>query len=128
MGKKSNNLANGESSIIGAGTILDGNLKTSSTLRVDGEINGDVESNGTVIIGTGGRVKGNTKAVDLLISGEVIGDVIIENKIEIVANGKLKGDIRTKSLIIDENALFQGNCIMENETVNNEAPKTEEVK
>ena len=56
MSKKSNNLANGESSIIGAGTVFEGNLKTTSTLRVDGEINGDVNSDGTVIVGVDGKI------------------------------------------------------------------------
>ena len=120
MSKKSNNLANEESSIIGAGTVFEGNLKTTSTLRVDGEINGDVNSDGTVIVGVDGKIKGNIKVVDLLVAGTVIGDVTAENKIEIVAKGKLKGDINTKGLIIDEAALFQGSCVMSNEMINEE--------
>ena len=127
MSKKSNNLANGESSIIGAGTVLEGNLKSTSTLRIDGEIIGDVHSEGTVIVGTDGKIKGNIKVMDLLVAGTVIGDVTAENKIEIVAKGKLKGDINTKGLIIDEAALFQGNCVMIDETLNQETKADEMV-
>lgn len=112
--KTTNNFTNGESSVIGAGTILEGNLKTNATVRIDGEIKGDLESQATVIVGVDGKINGNVNAVDLLVAGTVTGDVKATNKIEIVAKGKIDGDINTKSLIIDEAAIFHGKCVMDN--------------
>lgn len=114
MSKKTNNFVNGESSIIGAGTVLEGNLKTNATVRIDGDIVGDITSQATVIIGVEGKIKGNVNAVDVLVAGLVTGDVKASNKIEIVAKGTIAGDLYTKSLVIDENAIFQGKCVMEN--------------
>lgn len=113
MSKKTNSFTNGESSVIGAGTVLEGNLKTNATVRIDGEIIGDLDCQATVIVGVDGKINGNVKAVDLLVAGTVTGDVTAANKIEIVAKGKVDGDINTKSLVIDEAAVFQGKCIME---------------
>ena len=128
MNKKANNFVNGETSVIGAGSVFEGNLKTNATIRVDGEIIGDIDSLGTVIIGVEGKIRGNIKTVDLLVAGNVIGDVTASNKIEIVAKGKLDGDISTKGLVIDETAIFQGKCIMSSEIQNNEINKDTDTK
>ena len=116
MSKKTNSFANGETRIIGTGTVLEGNLKTNATVRIDGEIKGDLESQATVIVGAEGKINGNVNAVDVLVAGTVTGDVKASNKIEIVAKGRVDGDITTKSLVIDEAAIFQGKCVMEQES------------
>ncbi len=113
MSKKTSSFTNGESSIIGLGTIVDGSIKTDSTIRVDGEVNGDLTSKATVIIGEEGKVVGNVTAQEVMISGSVNGNVKADTKLEIIAKGKVAGDIYTKSLSIDESAMFQGKCVME---------------
>ncbi len=122
---KKKQAVNNESTVIGAGTVLDGNLKTdASATRVDGTINGEIHAEGTVIVGAEGKIKGNVSAIDLLVAGVVNGDVTAQNKIEIVANGMLAGDIVTKGLVIDEKAIFQGKCVMKSEAENTETKET----
>lgn len=114
---KKNNFVNGESTIIGAGTVLEGTLKVAMSARIDGTINGDVTSEGTIIVANEGTVNGNITAADVKISGVVKGNVTTSGKIELVANGKLLGDIQTKSLSIAETALFHGNSRMQDEEI-----------
>ena len=110
--KKNNQFANGEVTIIGAGTIVEGLLKTTASTRIDGTVNGDISSDGVIVVAGEGVVNGNIRAVDVKISGTVKGNVMTSGKTELLSNGKLVGDIHTGSLSIDENSIFQGNCRM----------------
>ena len=80
---------------------------------MDGTIKGEVKSKGTIIIGTSGKVIGNIATQEIVIAGRVEGDINALGKVEITSTGRIYGDIRTKSIIIDENAIFQGKCMMD---------------
>lgn len=114
--KNNNQFVNGNMTIIGTGTIVEGIVKASASTRIDGTVNGDITSEGVVVIADGGIVNGNITAVDVKISGEVKGNLIVSGKTELVSKGKLIGDIRTGSLSIDETAVFHGNCKMNSVT------------
>lgn len=116
MKKNNNQFVNGNMTIIGAGTVVEGVLKASASTRIDGTVNGDITSEGVVVIANEGVVNGNITAVDVKISGTVKGNLTISGKTELVSNGKLIGDIKTGSLSIDETAIFQGNCKMNSVT------------
>ena len=104
-------------SILGPGTVFEGNFTTKDTTRVEGCVNGDITSEGTLILGEKGKVCGNIIAKNVIVGGAVDGNITVDGKIEITAAGSIKGDISTSSLIIDENAVFQGNCIMKTDIV-----------
>ena len=114
--KKNNNFVSGDSTVIGVGTVLEGTLKAGLSARIDGTINGDVTSSGTIIVANEGAVNGNISAVDVKISGVVNGNVTATEKLELVADGKLIGDIKAGSLSIAETAIFEGNCKMQTST------------
>lgn len=122
--KKNNNFVSGESTVIGAGTVLEGTLKAGMSARIDGTINGDVTSSGTIVVANDGVVNGNISAADVKISGMVKGNVTVTGKIDLVADGKLIGDIKAASLSIAETAIFEGNCKMQTEAT--ESVKKEE--
>lgn len=117
MLKKNNNFVNGESTVIGAGTVVEGTLKVAMSARIDGTVNGDVTSEGTIVVASEGTVKGNITAMDVKISGIVNGNVNARDKIELIAHGKLIGDIKTTSLSISDTAIFHGSCKMQEDEV-----------
>lgn len=112
MAKKTNNQTMVVNTIIGAGTEFVGDLTIKDTARIDGVIRGNIQSEGTVIIGTNGHVEGNIYAVEVSIAGMIKGDVTAQNRIEILSSAHIEGNITTKSLCIDEHAVFQGVCNM----------------
>lgn len=122
MKKNNNQFVNGNMTIIGAGTVVEGILKASASTRIEGTVNGDITSEGVVVIANEGIVNGNITAMDVKISGTVKGNLIISGKTELVSNGKLVGDIKTGSLSIDETAIFQGNCKMNSVSEEEAAP------
>lgn len=112
MAKKTNNQSMVVNTVIGAGTEFVGDLTTKDTTRIDGVIRGNIQSEGTVIIGTSGQVEGNINAVEVSIAGMIKGDMTAQNRIEILSSAHIEGNITTKSLCIDEHAVFQGVCNM----------------
>lgn len=113
LGKKVTDHVNAKiSTIIGADVVLNGNVEAKEAIRIEGTLNGDVKSEGTLVISSTGKVKGNVSGSNIMVAGVIEGDMDSSGRIEVAATGKIMGNIRTKSLIIDENAVFQGQCTM----------------
>lgn len=113
-------------SIIGPDTLFEGNFTTKETTRIEGVIRGNIKAEGTLVIGSSGKVYGNVEAEHVIVGGLVEGDLVVNGKIEIIATGTIQGDITTKILVIDENAIFQGTCTMK--SMVETAPKTQETQ
>lgn len=111
-------------SIIGKDAQFVGDLFVKETTRIDGELKGNINSEGTIIVGTNGNVEGNIKAENVSVAGMVKGDIIADGKIEAAASAHIVGNITTKCLIIDENAVFQGNCNMKQSDIPVQSGKT----
>ncbi len=104
--------------VIGKGTFFKGTIKTNGIVRVDGEMEGDIITQGDVIIGESGKVKVEIKAANVAIAGSVEGNIDAEGKMELRDTGALVGDVKAYHLAIDDGALFKGNCEMKNKNEN----------
>jgi cytoskeletal protein CcmA (bactofilin family) len=99
--------------IIGPGAVLDGPLTTKDSTRIDGTVKGNVTISGALIVGQEGKITGTVSAMNAYIAGEVTGNVSApQGKVEISDTGKVIGDVTCKGIIIDENAIFSGQCDM----------------
>lgn len=114
-GKKDNAVI---TTILGKGCVVNGDFTVKQSARIDGEILGDVCVTGTLIMGTGARIDGNIEAEEAIIGGDVVGNIQAQNRVELTVTAKVIGDITTNVIIIDENAIFQGRCNM-----NQDAPQ-----
>lgn len=124
MGKKATEYAAGRiNCIVGSGTEFEGTLRTKETTRIEGFVKGTIISEGTLIIGNGGKVEGKVEGKNIFIGGEVRGELYSQGKIEANSTGRIFGNIHTKRLIIDENAIFQGQCEMLDEEETKEENK-----
>ena len=99
--------------IIGPGAVIDGPLTTKDSTRIDGTVKGNVTISGALIVGQEGKIFGTVSSMNAYVAGEITGNVIApQGKVEISDTGKVIGDVACKSIIIDENAVFQGQCDM----------------
>lgn len=113
LGRKTMEQVNAKiSSIIGADMVVEGTIKGTDAIRIEGTLMGDVCSEGTLVISSTGKVVGNVKGSNIMVAGTIEGDLYSGGRTEVAATGRIIGNIRTKSLIIDENAVFQGQCMM----------------
>ncbi len=101
--------------IIGKESVVDGNFQTQGSVRLDGIVEGNVVVTGHVIVGAAGKIHGSLEAESAVIGGEITGNVIAPKKTELTSTAKVIGDIKTEVIVIDEKAIFQGKCDMNQE-------------
>ncbi|WP_028552299.1 bactofilin family protein [Paenibacillus sp. UNC451MF] len=115
-GKKAGRDVHTTDTLIGEGTLFEGRMKSEASIRIEGQITGDVDCAGDVTIGEHGVVKSNVIARNVILAGTVNGNVLCKGKLTIRATGKLYGNTTAQSLIIDEGGIFQGTSKMDNGT------------
>ena len=99
--------------LLGRGSEFEGKLTFEGTVRIDGELRGQVFSDDVLIIGEGAHVEAEIDIGEIIIQGTVIGNIRAKRGIEIHAPGRVKGDITTPSLQIDKGVVFEGRSFME---------------
>lgn len=103
------------STIIGKDVVVEGDFTAGGSVRLDGVVEGDVKVGGHLLVGISGKIHGNVEAASAAIGGEVTGNVVAPDKTELTSTARLIGDIRTNVIVIDEKAIFQGKCDMNQE-------------
>ncbi len=98
--------------IIGPEAYFHGVLTVRGSLRIQGEVEGDIHEANEITVGSNGRVKGDVCAELVTVSGTIEGSVVAAKQLEIKEGGKVHGNIRTSKLLIEEGAVFEGNCVM----------------
>jgi len=94
------------------GASFKGELEFEDTMRIDGRFNGRITSKNELVVGESAQIEGEIHVGRVAISGTVIGKIVADQRVEIHRNGKVYSDIDTPALIIEEGAIFQGNCVM----------------
>ncbi|HYM49089.1 MAG TPA: polymer-forming cytoskeletal protein [Candidatus Limnocylindrales bacterium] len=87
---------------------LEGKLTSTSNIKFDGEMLGDLTTDGDVVVGDNGRVRGNVTGRNVVVSGTIDGNITTSGRLEILATGKVFGNIVVGSLIIDEGGILRG--------------------
>ncbi len=94
------------------GTNVTGELQFSNTLRIDGDFQGSITSNDTLIIGEDAVVHADIKVGDLELHGQVFGHVEVQRRTEIFSTGRLSGDLQTGTLITQAGAILDARSRM----------------
>lgn len=115
---KSNSMANPKTTetpsvnIIGAGTFIEGDIKSEGDIRVDGTLNGSLVTKGKLVLGPTGQIEGEISCQNADISGAINGKIKVAELLSLKASTKLTGDIVTGKLSIEPGASFSGACTM----------------
>ena len=98
--------------MIGAGTIITGDVISKGDIRVDGTLKGSVNTEGRVVLGREGVIEGDVLCKDADISGTIKAKITVSQLLSLKATAKLSGDIITNKLSIEPGAAFTGSCSM----------------
>jgi cytoskeletal protein CcmA (bactofilin family) len=99
-------------SVIGTGTVINGNVKTEGSIRVDGKIVGNVVTQADAAVGLSGVVEGSVDARNITVAGKVLGTLTAAQKLVLESRSVIRGDLRTARLVVDEGAVFDGKSTM----------------
>ncbi len=98
--------------IVAHGSRFEGKISSPGSMRVDGQVMGDVSLTGDLVIGANGEINGNVDAQTVTVGGKITGNIVAKSKLVLETKAKIKGDIRAAKLVIDEGAVFDGKCDM----------------
>ena len=110
MKNSSNNLS--VVNMVGSGTVITGDIKSKSDIRIDGILKGSVNTEGKLVVGSSGVVEGDVFCSDADISGEIKAKITVSKLLSLKSTSKLNGDIITNKLSIEPGASFSGSCSM----------------
>lgn len=96
--------------LIGKDSSFSGTIESSGTIRVDGKFEGEITTKGDLVVGESGQVKGKIKAQNITVAGKIDGEVEATGKLELVPTANVQGEARMTLLVVEEGAIFQGNC------------------
>lgn len=99
--------------MIGEGTVLEGTLRARGDVRVSGRVVGRLEVAGKVIVAQEGSVEGELDAQSADIAGTIDGHIQTSERVVLKSTARIDGDIKAGRLVVEEGAVFAGQCIME---------------
>jgi len=97
---------------LGQGAEFIGKLIFSGSVRIDGNFQGEIFGQGSLVIGEGAQVKADIAVKSVYISGDVQGNIEVKEKFSIHPAGKFLGDVHTPVFIMEEGAFFDGRSHM----------------
>ncbi|SRR6266851_2377305 len=102
----------GTSLFLGKGSRVSGKLACRGPGRIDGEVEGEISSQDTLIFGESAIINGQIEGASIVVQGRVTGDITARNRLEIRPPAKVFGKITTPSLVIHDGAIYDGQCTM----------------
>src|SRR5207249_3851367 len=100
------------SAFLGKGTKIVGKLTFEGSVRIEGQIEGEIVGQDTLTIGESAVVKAKIVGTSVIVHGQVTGDITARTRLELRAPSKVVGNINAPSLVIHEGAVFDGQCAM----------------
>ena len=102
----------GEVTVVGAGAKLEGTVVSAGSLRVDGQVKGQIQADGDVVLSPNSQVEADIRAKSVSVAGRLRGTITVTGRAELKGGGRVEGNITSKSLVIEEGATFDGQSIM----------------
>lgn len=102
----------GGASIIAAGTTLKGDINSSGDIRIDGTLQGNIQSTAKVVIGANGVVEGDISGQQADIMGKITGTIKVKELLQLKGGSNVTGNIYAAKLQIETSANFNGQCHM----------------
>ena len=99
--------------LLAKGVHLKGEIRVEGTVRIDGRLDGEIQTKGQVIVGEDGLVQGTIVAGTIISSGRIKATVTATEQIQLMKTATLIGDVRTPVLTMEAGAKIQGTTDMD---------------
>ncbi len=106
--------------IICEGTLIKGDISAGSDIRIDGELVGNIQARGRIVIGPKGKVEGEINCNNIEVSGCIRGKIVVSELLTLKATACIVGDIVAGKLSVEPGSTFTGTCSMDDTNLKNE--------
>lgn len=117
MFSKENKKSSGENkvperNIIGQNTTITGDIVSEGDFRIDGTLEGTIKTEGRVIIGASGFIKGKVDCTNADVEGKFSGELMVANTLTVKSSANINGDVVIGKLSVEPGASFNATCAM----------------
>jgi cytoskeletal protein CcmA (bactofilin family) len=99
--------------LLGAGTVIKGEISVNGDFRIDGTLIGNIDCKGKIVVGSSGLIEGEIICQNADFSGQIKAHVKVAELLTLKETARFSGDITTNKLAIEPGAKFSGTCAME---------------
>jgi cytoskeletal protein CcmA (bactofilin family) len=104
---------NGEVTIVGTGARLEGNVVSAGNLRIDGQVKGQINADGDVVLSPQSQVEADIRSQNVSVAGRFKGNILVKGKAHLARGGRIDGNITSKTLVVEEGGIFHGQSSMD---------------
>jgi len=101
-----------EQNKISQGTLLTGDIKSEGSFRIEGELNGNLDVKGKIVIGETGFVNGDLVCENADIEGHFEGKMKVNTCLSLKSTANISGEVVTDQLVVENGAVFNATCQM----------------
>lgn len=98
-------------SLFGPLSVIHGDIKINGFAKIDGDIDGNLETTSNLIIGEKARIQGNITAKSVTVGGIVKGDITVTDSVELLSTSVVLGDIIARHIKAEADVILHGRCI-----------------
>ena len=95
---------------LGKGSHFKGIVTFEGTIRIDGRLEGEIHTKGTLVVGEHAVIEGDVSADVVISGGRVTGNIVASQKVQLLSTGVVLGTIKAPLLSVEEGVRFMGNC------------------
>ncbi len=112
-------------SVIAANCVINGDLKLAGMTRIDGQVEGEITTEGELIVGESAAIKANILGKVVIVLGRVEGHIKCTERLELHAGAHVTGDVLSPRVMMEDGVLFEGRCWMAEQRKSAEARETQ---
>lgn len=101
-----------ERNVVAKNTSITGDIISEGNFRIDGTLEGTLKTNGRVIIGVEGMIKGKVESANADIEGKFSGELLVHETLSIKGTAHISGDVVVGKLSVEPGATFNATCAM----------------
>lgn len=98
--------------VVGPSVKIQGDLKSEGNIRIEGQVNGKINTSQSVFVNQGAKITADVSASNAIVGGEIQGNLKVASHLVLQATAKIIGDIACSVLRVEDGAQFSGKCAM----------------
>jgi cytoskeletal protein CcmA (bactofilin family) len=106
-------MTDNEVTIVGAAAKLEGTVVSAGSLRIDGQVKGQIQADGDVTLSPQSQVEADIRAQNVSVAGRFKGNLVVKGKAHLARGGRIEGNITSKTLVVEEGGVFHGQSLMD---------------
>jgi cytoskeletal protein CcmA (bactofilin family) len=104
--------AGGIIAFVGKGVEFNGTITYSGTVRIDGYLNGEIHTDGVLLVGENAVIQAKVTAGTIICKGKITGDIVAKERVKLRDPAVVSGSVKTPVLSVEDGVLFNGDLEM----------------